>query len=108
MIARLARKPPAVTCEHLIELERALARAGFRETFRGQAWSDNCREWVYYDCLLPAEAIRRKFAFAPCVQDHAHRGTHDGQEAGFVCDIHNDGIMGRHPDDSGGVPSFLP
>ncbi|TAH36945.1 MAG: hypothetical protein EYC70_08150 [Planctomycetota bacterium] len=97
-----------MTCEHLIELERALARAGFKETFRGQAWSQNCREWVYFDCLLPSEAIRRKFAFADCVKDHSHLGTHDGTEAGFVCDVHNDGVMGRHPAFSAGVMSFHP
>lgn len=97
-----------MVCEHLIELERALVRAGFPETFRGQAWSQNCREWVYFDCILPVAAVRRKFAFAACVQDHAHLGTHDGQEAGFVCEIHQDGVMGRHPDTASGVRTFQP
>lgn len=89
-----------MTCEHLIELEKAIAAAGFRETFRGAAWSDNCREWVYFDCVLPVDLIRSAFALAECVTDHSHLGTHDGREAGFVCEIHEDGVMGiiRTPD----------
>ena len=93
-------------CEHLIELERAVVAAGFSETFRGKAWSDNCREWVYFDCYLPSESIRENFALADCVKDHAHYGTHDGQEAGFVCTIHKDGVMGWHPDSGAKKPRF--
>jgi hypothetical protein len=40
--------------------------------------------------------VRKKFAFAPCVSEHAHRGTHDGQERGFVCSTCWDGIMGAY------------
>lgn len=95
-----------MTCEHLKELERAIIAAGFRETFRGKAWSDNCREWVYFDCYLASEAIRGKFELADCVKDHAHIGTHDGQESGFVCTIHKDGVMGLHPDSGARKESF--
>lgn len=97
-----------MTCEHLIELEKAIAAAGFRETFRGAAWSGNCREWVYFDCVLPTDAIRSAFDFADCVKDHVHRGTHDGQEAGFVCEIHKDGVMGLHPDAQPDAQRFIP
>lgn len=90
-----------MTCEHLIELERALAAAGFHETFRGAAWSANCREWVYFDCVLDRDAIRRRYELAACVEDHEHRGTHDGQEAGFVCTVDHDGVMGLHPSATG-------
>lgn len=86
-----------MTCEHLIELEQALIAAGFKELSRGQAWSKNCREWVYFDCFLPRHPIRQKFRLAECVEDHEHFGTHDGQESGFVCTVHHDGIMGYHP-----------
>ena len=93
-----------MTCEHLIALERALIGAGMKETSRGQAWSQNCREWVYFDCFLPLKPLRQKFQLADCVEDHEHRGTHDGQESGFVCTVHNDGIMGHHP--ASGVASM--
>ena len=56
-----------MTCEHLRALEQALRDAGFEPTFRGQAWSENCREWVYFDCYLPAKLIRETFAFSPVV-----------------------------------------
>src|SRR5688572_23577975 len=97
-----------MTCEHLIELEKAIADAGFKETSRGAAWSKNCREWVYFDCVLPAHRIRMRFRLAECVKDHSHRGTHDGQESGFVCEIHNDGVMGHHPDANPGATWFQP
>lgn len=39
-------------CEHLIGLDKELKSLGIRETYRGQPWSENCREWAYYDCVL--------------------------------------------------------
>lgn len=72
-----------------------LAR-GIRETFRGQSWSLNCREWVYFDCYIDTESVRRSFVLAECVQKHQHRGTHDGQERGLVCSQCHDGIMGSY------------
>jgi hypothetical protein len=46
-----------MTCEHLLPLEEALLAEGIRETSRGQAWSENCREWVYFDCRLDLPLI---------------------------------------------------
>jgi len=86
-----------MTCEHLRQLESEILAAGIQETFRGQAWSDNCREWVYFDCYFDRKSIRSRIEFAACVRDHEHRGTHDGQEAGFVCAQCHDAIMGLHP-----------
>ena len=83
-------------CIHLRELEQAIQAQGIRETYRGQAWSDHCREWVYFDCYLEREEIRRRFKLDACVKDHEHLGTHDGQEAGFFCSLHDDGVMGVH------------
>ncbi|MBZ5531413.1 MAG: hypothetical protein LAO20_08275 [Acidobacteriia bacterium] len=83
-------------CEHLRTLEEAMVAAGMRETWRGQAWSNNCREWVYFDCFIDTEAVRRNLSLAPCVIDHAHRGTHDGQERGLECSACHDGIMGAY------------
>jgi hypothetical protein len=73
-------------CEHLSALEREIIARGEEETFRGEAWTDNCREWVYVDCVLDLVALRARFSFAPCVIDHQHRGTHDGREFGFGCE----------------------
>jgi hypothetical protein len=91
-----------MVCEHLRPLEQALSVAGFRETCRGAPWSRNCREWVYYDCCLALPELRKRFSLASCVVDHVHRGTHDGSESGFVCNLHNDAVMGVHPDVAGG------
>jgi hypothetical protein len=93
-----------MVCQHLAPLEKELHAAGIKETFRGAAWGVNCREWVYFACCLDRSAIRSRHSFADCVQDHEHRGTHDGQEAGFVCTVCHDGIMGVHPTCSEGWP----
>jgi hypothetical protein len=85
-----------MVCEHLSPLEQALLSHGVVESFRGQAWSMNCREWVYFDCFLDTDAIRKHFTLPKCVQDHSHRGTHDGQERGLVCTVCKDGIMGLY------------
>jgi hypothetical protein len=37
-----------MVCEHLSALEQQMLSAGLRVTFRGQAWSRNCREWVFF------------------------------------------------------------
>jgi hypothetical protein len=95
-----------MVCNHLIELEKALIAEGYKETFRGKAWSDNVREWVYFDVCLDIPKVRERFVFDSCVVDHEHLGTHDGQEAGFVCMEHDDGIMGVHPQFSRGVETF--
>jgi len=85
-----------MTCEHLRPLEQAILAQGIRETFRGQPWSLNCREWVYFDCFIEAESVQRRFVLAECVQEHVHRGTHDGQERGFVCSQCHDGVIGNY------------
>lgn len=92
-----------MTCEHLRPLEQAILARGIRETFRGRAWSLNCREWVYFDCFIDAASVRANLALPECVQEHAHRGTHDGQERGFVCSQCQDGIMGRYEPAPGAI-----
>jgi hypothetical protein len=93
-------------CNHLAPLERELISAGIPETFRGKAWSNDCREWVYFACFLDREAIRARLHLAPSVVDHEHLGTHDGQEAGFVCTQCLDAVMGMHPSYKAGYPTF--
>lgn len=95
-----------MTCEHLIALEQELVAQGFKETFRGKAWSDNVREWVYFDVCFDKEAVQERFDFDECVTYHEHLGTHDGQEAGFECKVHQDGVMGRHPEHCAGVRGY--
>lgn len=85
-----------MTCEHLRSLEEAIIASGIQETFRGQAWSKNCREWVYFDCYIDLVSVREHFTFADCVKEHSHRGTHDGRESGFECSLCHDGIMGAY------------
>lgn len=83
-----------MVCEHLHAVEEAILRAGAVELERGQLWSDNCREWVYFDCYLDLVAIRRVFDLAPEVVDRSYRGTHDGAEHGIVCTRCHDALMG--------------
>ena len=91
-------------CEHLAQLEFDLQTSSFAETYRGRPWSRNCREWVYFDCVLDRAALRRRLRLADCVTDHQHLGTHDGAEAGFVCTIHDDAVIGLHPEAARDAP----
>lgn len=93
-----------MTCEHLRALDEDLSARGIPETFRGEAWGRNCREWVYFGCVLDRASLRARLGLDACVEDHEHRGTHDGQEAGFVCTVHHDGVMGAHPASAGTLP----
>lgn len=84
-------------CEHLQELDEYLMKSGVKETFRGQAWSDNCREWVYYDCVLDIEKLKAQFNFPPFIVLHENTDPKSGTEKGFFCEECLDGIMGLHP-----------
>jgi hypothetical protein len=86
-----------MVCEHLAALESELIAAGVPVRYRGQPWSARCREWVYFDCCLDRAALRFRLGLPSCVSDHEHFGTHDGKEAGFVCQVCNDAVMGLHP-----------
>jgi hypothetical protein len=95
-----------MVCEHLTGLEQELLRMGIKEVHRGQPWSKNCREWVYFDCCLDLVALRARLDLAPSIIDHIHRGTHDGSEAGLVCTRCWDAIMGAHPDNAANLRTF--
>ena len=84
-------------CEHLQLLESYLKDKGIPEIFRGQAWSDNCSEWVYFDCVLEIEVLKAKFNLRFFVKTHENTDVKSGTELGFVCNQCKDGIMGVHP-----------
>jgi hypothetical protein len=83
-------------CEHLISLDTELKAKGIKEKFRGKAWGDNCREWVYYDCVLSLEKIKARYDFPDFVKIHVNDDNKSGMEAGFYCDVCKDGVMGLH------------
>ena len=82
-------------CEHLRKFEAELISRGVEETYRGQAWSSNCREWVYFRCFIDLEAVRARMGFDLCVVEHVNTDAKSGLERGFVCSEHHDAIMGR-------------
>ncbi|MBC7856496.1 MAG: hypothetical protein IAF94_23955, partial [Pirellulaceae bacterium] len=73
-----------------------LLSRGIEETFRGQAWSANCREWVYFDCVLELAAVRKRLALSYFVVDHINDDFRTGRERGFCCSQHHDGIIGGY------------
>lgn len=84
-----------MVCQHLEALEQALLQAGAKETYRGQAWSRNCREWVYFDVALDVETIRTRFALGDEVETHENTDPRSGLEAGLVCSLCQDAVMGN-------------
>jgi hypothetical protein len=92
-------------CEHLREFEAELIARGIPVTFRGQAWSHNCREWVYFTCYIDLAAVRARLNFPPCVVDHINDDPKRGREQGFECSEHHDAVMGM-PDPSRRYPTI--
>jgi hypothetical protein len=83
-----------VICEHLRDVEAAVVATGARETSRGQAWTDNCREWVYFDTHLDIAGLRATLDLDACVVEHENTDPRSGTERGLVCTVHHDGVMG--------------
>jgi hypothetical protein len=84
-----------MVCMHLAALEAELIAARIPETARGAVWSQNCREWVYFDVVLDLEALAARFAFDPCVKLHQNLDARSGLESGFYCTSCLDAVMGR-------------
>jgi hypothetical protein len=83
-----------MTCQHLYPLEAELIAAGEKETYRGAAWSRNCREWVYFDVVFDTSAIFSRMNFPSCVRIHQNLDQKSGTERGFECTECKDAIMG--------------
>ena len=83
-----------MVCRHLIALEEEIKKAGARETTRGQVWTRNCREWVYYDVVLDVFALAERLNLPACVKVHENLDCKSGTERGFYCEECKDGVMG--------------
>lgn len=84
-------------CEHLRNLDDELKQRNLKETFRGQAWGDNTREWVYYDCVILVDEVKKRYNFPEFIKIHVNNDSKSGMEAGFYCEQCKDGVMGLHP-----------
>jgi hypothetical protein len=84
-------------CEHLIELENYIIDKNIKEIFRGKSWSENCREWVYYDCVFNIDRLKKKFNLSNCVIIHEYNDIKIANELGFYCNSCKDAIIGFSP-----------
>lgn len=89
-------------CDHLLKLDLELKNRGIKETSRGQPWTLNCREWVYYDCVLNLEKLKTRFAFPDFITIHVNNDERSGLEAGFYCELCQDAVIGHHEKFSAG------
>lgn len=87
-------------CEHLKILEKYLKDKGIQETFRGKSWSENCNEWIYFDCVLDIETLKKEFRLDNCIETHDYVDIKVANELGLFCTICKDGIMGLNPKNS--------
>lgn len=94
-------------CPHLVELEKDLMNAMVPVTFRGQAWGGNCREWVYFDCVLDVKKLREIYLLPDFVLHHKNIDQRSGTEEGLQCDRCKDGVMG-YLDDGNTVKRKFP
>ena len=95
-----------MVCEHLAPLERELMDKRIPETYRGAAWGENTREWVYFNCVLDTEALRERFSFPAFVTVHQNSDPRSGTEHGFICQKCLDGIMGKLPAENPEIEPF--
>lgn len=95
-----------MVCKHLRDIETALIDAGVMVTQRGQVWSDNCREWVYFACRLDCDALLARHEVGPSVRVHRNDDARSGLELGIECTECHDALMGQHPDVPGEWPAF--
>jgi hypothetical protein len=90
-------------CEHLRPVEDHLKALNCAITFAGQAWSANCRHWIYYQVRLDCEALKNRFNLPEFVEIHSNDDPRSGREKGLVCSQDHDAIIGRHPEDAKGA-----
>ncbi len=83
-------------CEHLRAVEDHLVRLGSKITFAGQAWSSNCRLWIYFDTYLDCEDLKTRFTLDPCIEVHVNDDPRSGTEKGLVCSHCHDAVMGKY------------
>jgi len=83
-----------MTCIHLKALEEEIISTGIKETYRGSPWTNNCREWVYFDIVFDTDAIASRLDFDPCVRVHENLDERSGTERGFECSECHDAVMG--------------
>lgn len=84
-------------CVHLKPVEDYLKSEGFSEVYRGQVWSKNCREWVYFNTVLHPQELIEKFKLDSTIVIHDYQDMKVGSELGLVCTLCHDAIMGYHP-----------
>lgn len=84
-----------LVCEHLHPLEQAFLDAGIEKIHRGQPWSRNCREWVYFDAEFDTGAIMRRFQLPDCVEVTENTDPKSGIEHGLFCSLCMDAVMGK-------------
>jgi hypothetical protein len=84
-----------LVCEHLHPLEQALLESGIEETYRGQPWSRNCREWVYFDAEFDTASLLRRFHLPDCLEVVENTDPKSGIEHGLYCSLCKDAAMGK-------------
>lgn len=84
-------------CKHLMPVETYLLAKGFKEIYRGQVWSNNCREWIYFNTILNPKQLIEQFQLDACITIHDYADIKVGSELGLFCTACKDGIMGYHP-----------
>ena len=91
-----------MVCEHLKALDDELSAVGIDVIYRDrQPWTRNCRNWTRYACYLDLLGIRARLKLADCVVDHVFKDHWQGDERGFVCDVHHDAVIGDYDKQAG-------
>jgi hypothetical protein len=87
-------------CIHLKAVEDYIKQQGIVEYWRGQPWTRNCREWIYFECVFSPTQLKAKLGLDACVDIHIYNDIKAGSEQGLICNECKDGVMGLHPESS--------
>jgi hypothetical protein len=85
-------------CEHLHSAEQYLRASGAVEVWRGKPWQNNCREWIYFNCLFDPVALKQTLQLDSFIGMHDYFDIKGGAERGLFCTVCRDGLMGIHPE----------
>ena len=84
-------------CTHLQPVQQYLSSLHIKITYRGQPWGNNCRDWIYYDCIVSAKRLIERLKLDTCVEVHDYQDIKVGSEMGLYCRQCQDAILGPHP-----------
>jgi hypothetical protein len=89
-------KKPTLKSDMLNQIISYLIMNGGAITYVGQAWSSLESNWVYFDCVLDIEKLKKMFDPNNQITYHENSDPKSGLEKGIIDRLTDEGIMGKY------------